>query len=67
MTESYTDGVTSSLGEGHHRRRKREIQRDERGGLREEIKTAGDGREKKIAPAAWQAFQYCYLEMHDVP
>lgn len=24
MTESYTDGVTSSLGEGHHRRRKRE-------------------------------------------
>lgn len=30
MTESYTDGVTSSLGEGHHRRRKREIEKGKR-------------------------------------
>lgn len=29
MMESYTDGVTSSLGEGHHRRKKREIEKGE--------------------------------------
>lgn len=42
MTESYTDGVTSSLGEGH--------QGDpERGaGLRKEIKTAGDVKKKAL-------------------
>lgn len=29
MTETYTDGVTPSLGEGHLRRRKREMWKGE--------------------------------------
>ncbi len=62
MTERYTDGVISSLGEGHQRRRKREIQGR---GIKEKIKTAGDG--EKNGPTAWRAFLQCYLEMHDVP
>lgn len=64
MTESYTDGLIFSLGEGHHRRRKREILREGRG-----IKGGNKDsrRRRKNSPAAWQAFQYCYLQMHDVP
>lgn len=55
MTESYTDGVTSSLGEGHHTRRKRKIEKGR--GIKGANKDSR--RQEKNSPAA--------LQMHDVP
>lgn len=46
MTESYTDGVTSVLGEGHHRRRGGGGRYTKRKGIKKEIKIAGRRRKK---------------------